>query len=105
MTTTWTMLHPKMTRAHLGYLPGFLSEADPRPAKEQIDENYAHGGGWRPFGSWKLDPRTLTLRYPGDPPMRPLAVTRLHNEHIYFYEHAMLLILQADGSFEVARVD
>lgn len=103
----WTMLHPKVTPEHLGFLPSFLSEDDPRPAREQIDTGYAHGGGWRPFGQdrWTLDPGTTVLRYPGDPPMRPLATTSLRKERLYFYDHAVLMILQPDGAFEVGRVD
>jgi hypothetical protein len=29
------LLHPRMTREHLGYLPMFLSSDDPRSAREQ----------------------------------------------------------------------
>jgi hypothetical protein len=45
------------------------------------------------------------LEYPGDPPTRLLAMTQLHNELILFYEHDWLVIKQADGSFDVARLD
>ena len=27
---------------YVGFIPMMLSETDPRPAKEQFDENYAH---------------------------------------------------------------
>ena len=30
----WTLIHPKMTHEALGFLPGMLSESDPRPARE-----------------------------------------------------------------------
>lgn len=45
----WVLFHPKMTPEMLGLIPSFLSESDPRPAREQFDENYQHGGGWRPL--------------------------------------------------------
>jgi len=98
-------MHPRMTLDRLGFVPHFLSENDPRPAREQIHDRYAHGGGWNPFGGFKLDTSTLTLRYPGDPPLRPLAMTELREERLYFYDHAILMIIQTDGSFEVSRVD
>jgi hypothetical protein len=87
----------------LGYIPGFLDETDPRPAREQIDTNYAQGGGWRPTQGFE---RTLQgLKYPGDPPMALIAVTALRDELIEFYDCQWLLILQPDGSFEVSRMD
>lgn len=39
----WKMLHPRMTYEMLGLLPEFLTEHDPRPAREQFDKNYRHG--------------------------------------------------------------
>jgi hypothetical protein len=102
----WVLLHPKCTPEHLGYLPGFLSDDDPRSAAEQINANYAHGGGWHPFSdAWTLGPKDYCLHYPGDPPLQALAMTALRDEVIVFYDASLLMILQKDGSFEVARVD
>lgn len=89
----------------LGFLPMFMREEDPRPAREQIHDNYRHGGGWRSFTGFDYNPRTLEIVYPGDPPMLPLATTKLRDETIIFYPHAWLLVLQPDGTFEVSRVD
>lgn len=100
----WTLLHPRMTEDMLGYLPSFLSEHDPRPAKEQIHENYQHGGGWNPMQGWTLGPAN-TLTYPGDPPLPPIAKYRLREELILLYPSSWLAIVQPDRSFEVARVD
>lgn len=86
----------------LGPIPGFLSEDDPRPAAEQIAENYC--GGWDSFKGFTLG-SDETLLYPGDPPLKPIAVTRLRSELIVLYEHAFLRIEQPDGSFDVARID
>jgi len=93
--------HPAM----LGCLPGFLSESDPRPAAEQLNENYGHGGGWHPLSGWRFDPVDLSIRYPGDPPYVPIAVANLRQEKILVYPGAWVLIVQPDGSFEVARMD
>lgn len=96
-------LDPRFDVEHLGFIPSFISEDDPRKAAEQFNENYI--GGWRPMPGWKLNPDTLKLTYPGDPPMLPFAVTTLRNEMILFYPHAQVMILQQDGSFAVSRMD
>lgn len=100
----WVLLHPKMTPEHLGFLPSFLNEADSRPAREQIDAGYAHGGGWSPMKGFTLLP-SGTLTYPGDPPLQPVAMTEIHEETLLFYPHDILVICQPDGSFEAARID
>ena len=102
---TWEALDEHCTVEHLGFLPGFISEDNPKPAREQIDDNYRHGGGWNAFRGHTFNPETYAISYPGDPPLRPLARTRLRDEVIYFYPYAWVLILQADGSYEIARVD
>jgi len=100
----WELLHPGMTSEHLGLIPDFLEESDPRPAREQIDERYAHGGGWRPMKGFRFGPHYLLI-YPGNPPMAPVARVRLRNELIMLYPHAWLVIVQPDQSFEASRVD
>lgn len=98
----FTNAHPEA----LGLIPGFLSESDPRPAREQLDAHYQHGGGWQPMDKWVLNKESLSIRYPGgDPPLAPIAISQLRDERIAVYPHAWVLILQKDGSFEVARMD
>lgn len=89
----------------LGFIPDFFSEFDDRPAAVQLNENYQHGGGWRPQAKFKLHQQSKALEYPGDPPMRPIAWTALRDEYIFLYPHAYVAIVQADGSFEAGRVD
>jgi hypothetical protein len=88
----------------LGLLPGMVSEDDPRPAKEQFDANYSHGGGWRHMNGFTLKDDN-SLVYSGDPPYRPLAVTWLRDELIVFYPYSWVAIIQPDRSFEVCRMD
>jgi len=95
-----------MTHAHIGpYLPYFLVVEDKRKAAEQFNERYRHGG-WQPFGQAQF---TLTenniLRYPGDPPLKPLAKTQLRDELILLYVSDVVVIVQPDRSFEVSRLD
>ena len=100
----WEMLHYRMTMEHLGLLPGFLQDWDMRPAKEQINDRYAHGGGWLPIDGFSMG-SNFTLHGKGDPPLKPLARLMFRNELILFYDHAWLAIIQKDGSYEVSRVD
>ena len=101
----WKMLHPKMTSEHLGFIPDFVFEHDPRSAKEQFNERY--WPGWKPFNGFEMIDcdGNNTLVYPGDPPLPPMAEAWLRDEKIMFYEHSWVAIIQKDGSFEVCRMD
>lgn len=99
---TWTLKHPQATFEMLGFIPSFLDDNDPRPAKEQFNANYV--GGWNPFPGFTMQPDG-TLSYPSDPPTRLLAETKLRDEIIRFYEYAWVAIIQPDGSFEISRMD
>ncbi len=98
----WVMKHPQATIELLGYIPSFLSENDPRPARKQFDDAYI--GGWTPFkGHTMLS--NGNLAYPGDPETPLLAETKLRDEVIRFYESSWVAIVQPDGSYEIARMD
>ena len=105
MKLDWQFLHPRMQFDMLGYIPTFLDDRNPDPAAKQIARNYC--GGWFKMNTekFKLDPETMILRYPGDPPIQPLARTYLRDEELTFYEHELLMIRQKDGSWELARLD
>jgi hypothetical protein len=105
MFTEWKLCHPRATYDMLGHLPFYLSEDNPRPAKEQLDQNYRHGGGWQPFQGHRFNPERLTLSYPGDPPMQAIGETKLRDERIILFESAWVVIIQKDGSYEIARMD
>lgn len=98
----WKLLDSRMTMARLGFIPGWLDDADPRPAKEQIESHYV--AGWPEFKGFKHVGKHV-LAYPGDPPMKPLAQAKLRKETIVFYESAWVGIFQEDGSFSIARID
>jgi hypothetical protein len=105
MLTLWKFHHPRMTFDMLGLIPLWLDVSDPRPAAEQLNANYQHGGGWRPFSGFTFNPESRTLYYPGDPPMKPLAEAPFRDETIFFYPHSWIMILQKDGTFEISRMD
>jgi hypothetical protein len=75
----------------------------PRPAREQLDEHYQHGGGWQPFEGFKLQ-RNHRIKYPatGD---GAAGMMRFRDEMIVWYPHAWIMILQKDGSHEICRMD
>lgn len=99
---------PGITDIHnrLGLIPHMLDPTDPDRAAAQFHKNYQHGGGWRPIKGFALDPKTLAIVYPGDPPYRPLALIHLRDEVILFYPCALVLVYQTkDKTFELARMD
>jgi hypothetical protein len=110
----WIAKHPQFDPEMLGYLPYMFDDRDPRPAREQANENYSPMG-WSPMKGFTMLPNG-DLAYPGDPPTKLLAETILHanyvnpldttkQEIIRFYEHAWVVIIQPDGSWEVSRMD
>lgn len=100
----FTALHPNVpVDVAVGYIPEFLVVDDPRPAKEQINERYI--AGWFPFVGHKLNKMTMALKYPEDPVLMPLAYAHFRDERIFVYPHGWTLIMQLDGSWEVARLD
>lgn len=99
----WKLLHPKATPDMLGLIPAFLDENDPRPAWMQFNANYI--SGWHPIPRFTFNPETVTLKYPGDPPTQAIAETTLRNERIILFQHAWVMILQQDGTYEVCRMD
>lgn len=89
----------------VGLIPTFLDMDDDRPAAEQFAERYLYGG-WRPQEGFVKDPNGLPiLHYPGDPPLKPIAVMQLREETIFVYLHGYVSIFQKDGSFEACRMD
>lgn len=98
----------------LGYVPGFFDNNDPRSAKEQLNERYAHGGGWLPVKGFTFvkGASMNECRLVGSDNMlfRPYAAAILHPdgdvpETIIAFDHAMFVIEQVDGTWEAARLD
>lgn len=91
----------------LGIIPEFISALGQRPAREQLHTAYAHGGGWQPFTGFTLrgNRPKWELKYPGDPAYRAAAFAKLRDETIIIFPHAWVVVLQADGTWECARMD
>jgi hypothetical protein len=104
-TSVWVMLEPNFRAEGLGFLPDILLNEDKRSVKEQLEDRYRHGGGWRPIPGITMLPNK-TLRFPGDPPFKPCAITKIGDEVVVFYAQSSLLaVIQPDKSYEVVRVD
>jgi hypothetical protein len=92
-----------------GFLPDFVSDSDPRDAVTQLNEGYAHGGGWHEFSGFKLCYLDViggsALLYPGDPPMKEKSRSMLRNETIILFQGDWVAVVQTDGSFRTARMD
>lgn len=104
MAMLWKKVHPHARQYHLGFIPSFLDDADPRGAREQIAENYAHGGGWSPFPGFEMLSNG-NLQYPGVSPTRLLWELKFRDETVRVYESTWVAVIQADGTWEVNRLD
>src|SRR5690606_27046085 len=100
----WQILHPRGDEL-IGLIPASIFESDPRSAAEQLDERYALGGGLRPLSGGAQEPGAFAHSYPGAAALHPVAGAWLREERIFVYPDAWVAIVQADGSFEVARMD
>jgi len=105
MTLVWKFHHPKMTMDHLGFIPYWISEDNPKGMADQIDDSYQFGGfKQHPINGFEKQ-REYCLKYPGDPLLCPLATLELRGEVFCFYDHAICAVFQPDGSFVAARID
>lgn len=90
-----------------GFIPNMLDWNSDRKLREQLDAGYQHGGGWHPTTvPFHFDPKTKALSYPGDPDFLPyLEVRTTSGERMFVYPGSWVLLLQRDGSYEIARMD
>lgn len=107
----WHIQEQRFSPKMLGFLPDLISNLYPGNVAEQLERNYAHGGGYRDLtklepGKWTFNKRNKTLRYRGESDIfNPLASVQIKDEMVYFYKYSLLAIVKPDGSFAVTRVD
>lgn len=105
------MVFPGYQPEVLGFLPTFLDAADNDDPEVQIDKRYQHGGGWAPFVGFKFadigEPPYISVQYPGDPPLRPIACARLRDEIIVLWSGSWVSVHEdiPGADVVVARVD
>ncbi len=61
----WQAVHPEFDPDTLGFIPLIISDDDPRPAREQINDKYEHSGGWMPDPKFSMSSNG-DINYPGD---------------------------------------
>lgn len=92
----------------IGYLPDIiLNEVyDSRPVVEQVNDRYAHGGGWHAMSGFKWEKLAQRLTYPGDKPMHANARFQANSkETVYVFDGGWVLVDRGPGNWEVARLD
>lgn len=103
----WFAIDPRIDEETLGFLPLIFDPEDARKAREQVDDRYAHGGGWQPQAIWVVNFHNGTAKYPGDPEIRALAMSYLPltDERLLLFPMSYVAIIQRDGSYEMVRMD
>lgn len=90
---------PKTNPSHLieamGILPLWIDPADERPMREQFNAKYNFGIHEMKGGKIGEDG---SYKYPGDPILHPIAKATLRDETIYFYQYAMVGIVNTKTS-------
>ena len=105
MSTIWELLSVDAINL-MGYIPQIITSDDPRPVVEQVNDRYAHGGGWRKFEGFKWDREKMTIEYPGDPAYEAVARCEVSpTETIYIFAHAWVLIDRGGDDWEICRMD
>ena len=103
------LIFDNMDFAIVGFLPEFASPDDPRRLQEQVNEAYAHGGGWNSFDGFELRCHMasgrFSLVYPGDPPMQERARARFRNQIIVLFDMSWVGIIENMKLIDVARID
>jgi len=112
-------------RADLGWLPMILRTDDKRKLREQLQERYAHGGGYSPFPNkdefsleiHRLRPGRATLTWKEkdpDPTEADYCEVFTERARCFFpetqelailFDSAVLVIVDASDNFEIVRVD
>lgn len=95
----------KVQDGAVGFLSLIFLKGDPRPAKEQIEERYAHGGGYRPHPGFIVSAAGSLLIYPGDPEegeenevYQAIAWTKLDSgELVILYDGSWVRIWDGNG--------
>ena len=91
-----------------GMILGWIDPNDNTPMWEQIDRNYAHGGGWNDFDGFRVvagDKDTpYVIQYPGDPVHTEVSRIMLDDEILVIFNYSW--VLWSDGTdTKIARID
>jgi len=93
-----------------GFIPEMLSDTNPKPLWEQIDDNYAHGGGWVDFDGFKIlsggESEPFVIQYSGDPKSYEIGRAFSEKECLALFEYSFVLWRNLEtGETKIARID
>lgn len=102
--------HSNVTRedmlSMLGFIPYWLNPADPRPAKEQLEEKYGLGPLFDMKATIVNGVYHSESAEDDDDPLWPLAEIPLHDDVIYIYEYGIVGIVNTQtGETFTTRMD
>ena len=108
----WAWKQTAPFEACVGYVPTMVNNVD-TDAVKQLHENYAHGGGWVPFRSFRVEKdRTghYTLNYPDDPPYVQIAQGWLPatKQLVVMFPSAWVMVVdkaENGETYRIARMD
>lgn len=109
MTTFTIQIHdqrydPGLVLDLMGFIPDWLArKADDESLAQLFQRCYPYGG-WQPQSGFRHK-GNYRMSYPGDPIMSPIATLAIGEEILVIYPHSVVGIFQADGAFEIARMD
>ena len=95
---------PRADINDIGFVSMMVRESDPRSLRDQLHDGYSHGGGWQPFEGFTLGDNNELL-YSDDPPEKVMWELKFRDQLFCVYKHAWFAIIEADGTFEVCRMD
>ena len=114
---SFTLTDPRYDLASLGLIPFMIDSDSPTPAGDQINSNYAHGGGFseiKGFGKlpgYYQDTNAgpiFSVQFPGDRRLHPIAYQHMprSNEMVVVYPSAFVGVFNLhNDTFKVTRMD
>ena len=99
----WAQKDERATPDHLGFIPEFVHANDPRPVREQLEENYGCGALYVASGFTETE--NGDLNYPGDPALPLLYEATFRGERIRMYAHAFVSVLTPGQELFITRMD
>lgn len=111
----WLMPNDDSIQQILGAIPLWIDAKSGETLQQQINRNYAHGGGWNTFQGFDVrlnEENMYCIKYPGDPEYREIARGYIaHGSEIQlvvFFRHSWVMIVKFEGDtpvYDIARID
>lgn len=108
----WLYDDGAVTPDYVGAIPTWVNPKDPTHLKDQINRNYAHGGGWHDFKGFKAtitEDFFLQIKYPGDPAYLEVARGMVYRDGlkkmdmIVMFKHSWVMVVE-DGAVDYSKM-